>query len=136
VQFTPCSGWPCREKKLGWPSLLLEGSAFEVSEVGGRIAAEAGPQDPGVEPLFQAASGFPPCGGIDRRQIRGGDRGQTGERGGEDADRAAHDQARRGDFAACGAPLVIALGTEELFQIIVIRFPPECIGRSNLLKSA
>ena len=109
------------EKKLGWQSLLLEGSAFEVSEVGGRIAAEAGPQDPGVEPLFQAASGFPPCGDIDRREILGADWGEAGQRGGEDADGAAHDQAGRGDFAAGGAPLMVALGAEELLQVVVGR---------------
>ena len=101
--------------------MLLEGALFEVGEVGGRIAAEAGAQDPGVVALFQAASGFAPFDQIDRRQVLGADRGEAGQRGGEDADGAAHDQAGRGDLAAGGAPLMVALGAEELLQVVVGR---------------
>src|SRR3954468_1607816 len=113
-------GLPLR-KKLGRQSLLLEGALFEGGEVGGRIAAEAGAQDPGVVALFQAGSGIAPFGKIDRRQVLGADWGEAGQRRGEDADGAAHDQAWRGDFAAGGAPLMVALGPEELLQVVVGR---------------
>src|SRR3954466_3674204 len=85
------------EKKLGRQSLLLEGALFEGGEVGGRIAAEAGAQDPGVVALFQAGSGFAPFGKIDGREVLGADWGEAGQRRGEDADAdgAAHDQAWR-----------------------------------------
>src|SRR4051794_18766648 len=106
---------------LGWQSLLLEGALFEVSEVCRRIAAEAGAQDPGVVALFQAGSGFAPFDQIDRRQILGADWGEAGQRGGKDADGAAHDQTWRGDLAAGGAPLMVALGAEELLQVVVGR---------------
>src|SRR3954451_451631 len=74
-------------------SQLLEGTLFEFCEVCRRIAAEAGAQDPGVEALFQAGSGFAPFDRIDRRQVLGADWGEAGQRRGEDADGAAHDQA-------------------------------------------
>jgi hypothetical protein len=83
--------------------LLLEGALFEVGEVCRRIPAEAGAQDPGVMALFQAGSGFAPFDQIDRRQILGADWGEAGQRRGEDADGASHDQAGRGDLAAGGA---------------------------------
>jgi len=102
--------------------LLLEGALFEVCEVRRRIAAEAGAQDPGVVALFQAGSGFAPFDQIDRRQILGADWGEAGQRGGKDADGAAHDQTWRGDLAAGGAPLMVALGTEELLQVVVGRW--------------
>ena len=94
---------------------------FEVGEVCRRIAAEAGAQDPGVVALFQAGSGFSPFGKIDGREVLSADRGKAGQRGGEDADGAAHDQAWRGDLAAGGAPLMVALGAEELLQVVVGR---------------
>src|SRR3954471_9538182 len=50
---------------------------------------------------FQALSGLPPSRHIDGGQIGGGDRGQAGQRGGEDG--AAHDQAGR-DWGG-GAPI-------------------------------
>src|SRR3954452_13188081 len=109
------------EKKLGRQSLLLEGALFEGGEVGCRIPAEAGAQDPGVVALFQATSGFAPFDKIDRRQVRGRDRGKAGQRGGEDAYGTAHNQARRRDLASGGAPLMVALGTEELLQVVVGR---------------
>src|SRR3954447_22837822 len=80
-------------KKLGRQSLLSEGLLFKFCEVCRRIAAEAGAQDPGVEALFQAGSGFAPFDRIDRRQVLGADWGEAGQRRGEDADGAAHDQA-------------------------------------------
>src|SRR3954451_6565689 len=106
---------------LGWQSLLLEGALFEGGEVGGRIAAEAGAQDPGVVALFQAGSGFSPFGKIDGCEVLGADRSKAGQRGGEDADGATHDQAGRGDLAAGGASLMVALSAEELFQVVVGR---------------
>ena len=109
------------EKKLRRQSQLLEGALFEGGEVSGRIPAEAGAQDPGVVALFQAGSGFAPFDQIDRRQVLGADRGEAGQRGGEDADGAAHDQTGRGDLAAGGAPLMVALGAEELLQVVVGR---------------
>src|SRR3954468_3695485 len=109
------------EKKLRRKNQLLEGALFEGGEVGGRVPAEAGAQDPGVVALFQAGSGFAPFDRIDRRQVLGADWGEAGQRGGEDADGAAHDQAWRGDFAAGGAPLMVALGPEELLQVVVGR---------------
>src|SRR3954462_15036624 len=102
-------------------SLLSEGLLFKFCEVCRRIAAEAGAQDPGVEALFQPTSGFAPFDRIDRRQVLGADWGEAGQRRGEDADGAAHDQAGRGDFAAGGAPLMVALGAEELLQVVVGR---------------
>ena len=90
-------------KKLRRQSQLLEGALFEGGEVGGRIAAEAGAQDPGVVALFQAGSGFAPFDRIDRRQVLGADWGEAGQRRGEDADGAAHDQAGR-DWGG-GAPI-------------------------------
>ena len=101
--------------------MLSEGLLFEVGEVCRRIATEAGAQDPGVEALFQAGSGFAPFDQIDRRQVLGADWGETCQRRGEDADGAAHDQAWRGDLAASGAPLMVALGAEELLQVVVGR---------------
>jgi hypothetical protein len=80
-------------KKLRRQSQLLEGALFEGDEVGGRVPAEAGAQDPGVVALFQAGSGFAPFDRIDRRQVLGADWGEAGQRRGEDADGAAHDQA-------------------------------------------
>src|SRR3954466_14442005 len=106
---------------LGRQSQLLEGALFEGGEVGGRIPAEAGAQDPGVVALFQAGSGFAPFGKIDGREVLGADWGEAGQRGGEDADGAAHDQAWRGNLAAGGASLMVALGAEELLQIVVGR---------------
>src|SRR5688500_6073052 len=106
---------------LGRQSLLLEGALFEVSEVCRRIPAEAGAQDPGVVALFQAGSGFAPFDQIDRRQVLGGDWAEACQRRGEDADGAAHDQTWRGDLAAGGAPLMVALGAEELLQVVVGR---------------
>src|SRR5690349_3453357 len=106
-------------KKLRRQSQLLEGALFEGGEVGGRIAAEAGAQDPGVVALFQAGSGFAPFGKIDGREVLGADWGEAGQRGGEDADGAAHDQAWRGDLAAGGTSLMVALGAEELLQVVV-----------------
>src|SRR3954454_12218380 len=108
-------------KKLGRQSQLLEGALFEGGEVGGRVPAEAGAQDPGVVALFQAGSGFAPFDRIDRRQVLGADWSEAGQRRGEDADGAAHDQAWRGDFAAGGAPLMVALSAEELLQVVVGR---------------
>src|SRR4051794_27049995 len=84
-----------RTKKLRRQSLLSEGLLFKFCEVCRRIAAEAGAQDPGVVALFQAGSGFAPFDRIDRRQVLGADWGETGQRGGEDADGAAHDQTWR-----------------------------------------
>ena len=81
----------------------MEGALFEGAEVGGRVPAEAGAQDPGVVALFQAGSGFAPFGKIDGREVVGADRGKAGQRGGEDADGAAHDQAGR-DWGG-GAPI-------------------------------
>ena len=101
--------------------MLLEGALFEVSEVCRRIAAEAGAQDPGVVALFQAGSGFAPFDRIDGREVLGADWGEAGQRRGEDANGAAHDQAWRGDFAAGGAPLMVALSAEELLQVVVGR---------------
>src|SRR6187431_1913526 len=112
---------PWRPFFLRRQSQLLEGALFEGAEVGGRVPAEAGAQDPGVVALFQAGSGFAPFGKIDRRQVLGADWGEAGQRRGEDADGAAHDQAGRGDFAASGAPLMVALGAEELLQVVVGR---------------
>ena len=106
-------------KKLGRQSLRSEGLLFEFCEVCRRIAAEAGAHDPGVEALFQPTSGFAPFDRIDRRQVLGADRGKAGQRRGEDG--AAHDQAGRGDFAAGGAPLMVALGAEDLLQVVVGR---------------
>ena len=106
---------------LGRQSLLSEGLLFEFCEVCRRIAAEAGAQDPGVVALFQAGSGFAPFGKIDRRQVLGADWGEAGQRRGEDADGAAHDQAWRGDLAAGGTSLMVALGAEELLQVVVGR---------------
>ena len=108
-------------KKLGRQSLLSEGSLFEVGEVCRRIAAEAGAQDPGVVALFQPTPGFAPFGKIDGREVLGADGGKAGQRGGEDADGAAHDQAWRGNLAAGGAPLMVALSAEELLQVVVGR---------------
>src|SRR3954470_12434875 len=71
--------------------------------------------------LFQAGSGFAPFGKINGREVVGTDRGKAGQRGGEDTHRAAHDQARRGDLAAGGAPLMVALGPGELLQVVVGR---------------
>src|SRR3954462_15442451 len=71
--------------------------------------------------LFQAGSGFAPFGKINGREVVGTDRGKAGQRGGEDTHRAADDQARRGDLAAGGAPLMVALGPEELLQVVVGR---------------
>jgi hypothetical protein len=110
------------EKKLGRQSLLLEGALFEVGQIGDRVAAEARAQDPGMVAPFQALSGLPPSRHIDGGQIGGGDRGQAGQRGGEDAHRAAHDQAGRGDLAAGGSPLMVTLGAEELLQAVVGRW--------------
>src|SRR3954453_13648347 len=90
-------------KKLRRQSLLSEGLLFEFCEVCRRIAAEAGAQDPGVEALFQAGSGFAPFDRIDRPQGLGADWGEAGQRRGEDADGAAHDQAGR-DWGG-GAPI-------------------------------
>ena len=81
----------------------MEGALFEGGEVSGRVPAEAGAQDPGVVALFQAGSGFAPFDRIDRRQVLGADWGEAGQRGGEDADGAAHDQAGR-DWGG-GAPI-------------------------------
>src|SRR4051794_27543748 len=67
--------------------------------------------------LFQAGSGFAPFGKIDGREVLGADWGEAGQRGGEGG--AAHDQAWRGDLAAGGAPLMVALGAEELLQVVV-----------------
>jgi hypothetical protein len=78
---------------LWWKSQLLEGTLFEGGEVCCRIAAEAGAQDPGVEALFQAGSDLAPFDRIDRRQVLGADWAKAGQRRGEDADGAAHDQA-------------------------------------------
>src|SRR4029453_18108107 len=86
---------PTSPKKLGRQSLLSEGLLFEVGEVCRRIAAEAGAQDPGVVALFQPTSGFAPFGKIDGREVLSADRGEAGQRRGEDADGAAHDQAGR-----------------------------------------
>ena len=72
--------------------MLSKGGLFEIREVCRRIAAEAGAQDPGVVALFQAGSGFAPFDQIDRRQILGADWSEAGQRCGEDADGAAHDQ--------------------------------------------
>src|SRR4051794_2988621 len=108
-----------RTKKLRRQSLLSEGLLFKFCEVCRRIAAEAGAQDPGVEALFQAGSGFAPFDRIDRRQVLGANWGEAGQRRGEDG--AAHDQAGRGDFAAGGAPLMVALSAEELLQVVVGR---------------
>jgi hypothetical protein len=69
----------------------LEGALFKGGEVGGGIPAEAGTQDPGVVALLQAGSGFAPFDKIDGRQVLGADWGDAGQRGGEDADGAAHD---------------------------------------------
>src|SRR3954447_14665732 len=80
---------------VGRQSLVLEGALFEGGEVDCRIPAEAGAQGPGVVALFQATSGFAPFHKIDRRQVRGRDRGKAGQRGGEDAYGTAHNQARR-----------------------------------------
>ena len=74
-----------------------------------------------MEALFQPTSGFAPFDRIDRRQVLGADWGEAGQRRGEDADGAAHDQAGRGDFAAGGAPLMVALSAEELLQVVVGR---------------
>src|SRR3954466_3913113 len=115
--LSPSKVW----KSLGRQSLLLEGALFEGGEVGGRIAAEAGAQDPGVVALFQAGSGFSPFGKIDGCEVLGADRSKAGQRGGEDADGATHDQAGRGDLAAGGASLMVALSAEELFQVVVGR---------------
>src|SRR4051794_6134785 len=112
------------QKKLGRQSQLLEGALFEGAEVSGRVPAEAGAQDPGVVALFQAGSGFAPFDRIDRRQVLSADWGEAGQCGGEDADGAAHDQAWRGDFAAGGAPLMVALSAEELLQVVVGRRQP------------
>ena len=71
--------------------------------------------------LFQPTSGFPPFGKIDRREVLGADRGKAGQRGGEGTDGAAHDQAWRGNLAAGGAPLMVALSAEELLQVVVGR---------------
>src|SRR3954451_23542138 len=84
---------PARPFFLRRQSLLSEGLLFKFCEVCRRIAAEAGAQDPGVEALFQAGSGFAPFDRIDRRQVLGADWGEAGQRRGEDADGAAHDQA-------------------------------------------
>src|SRR3954467_6438425 len=65
-----CCSAACRLFFLGRQSLLLEGALFEGGEVGGRIPAEAGAQDPGVVALFQTTSGFAPFDKIDRRQVR------------------------------------------------------------------
>src|SRR3954470_7822876 len=126
--------WPERSKAnqihslffffLGRQSQLLEGALFEGAEVSGRVPAEAGAQDPGVVALFQAGSGFAPFDRIDRRQVLSADWGEAGQCGGEDADGAAHDQAWRGDFAAGGAPLMVALSAEELLQVVVGRRQP------------
>src|SRR3954447_10578898 len=118
---TPFITQPRAKKKLRWQSLLLERALFEGGEVGGRVPPEAGAQDPGVVALFQAGSGFAPFGKIDGREVLGADWGEAGQRGGEDADGAAHDQAGRGDFAAGGAPLMVALSAEELLQVVVGR---------------
>src|SRR3954469_11106871 len=115
---------PARPFFLGRQSLLADGALFEFCEVCRRIAAEAGAQDPGVVALFQAGSGFAPFGKIDGREVVGADRGEAGQRGGEDADGAAHDQAWRGDLAAGGASLMVALGAEELLQVVVGRRQP------------
>src|SRR3954447_494451 len=56
---------PARPFFLRRQSQLLEGALFEGGEVGGRIPAEAGAQDPGVVALFQAGSGFAPFDRID-----------------------------------------------------------------------
>src|SRR3954466_7978022 len=90
-------------RKTRAASLLSEGLLFEVGEVCRRITAEAGAQDPGVVALFQPTSGFPPFGKIDSREVLGADRGKAGQRGGEDADGAAYDQAGR-DWGG-GAPI-------------------------------
>src|SRR4051794_11255540 len=116
--------WHFLQKKLGRQSQLLEGALLEGAEVSGRVPAEAGAQDPGVEALFQAGSGFAPFDRIDRRQVLSADWGEAGQCGGEDADGAAHDQAWRGDFAAGGAPLMVALSAEELLQVVVGRRQP------------
>src|SRR3954465_9824920 len=88
---------------LGRQNPLLEGALFQGAEVSGRVPAEGGGQGPGVVALFQAGSGFAPFDRIDRRQVLGADWGETGQRGGEDADGAAHDQTWR-DWGG-GAPI-------------------------------
>ena len=84
--------WHFLQKKLRRQSQLLEGALFEGDEVGGRIAAEAGAQDPGVVARFQAGSGFAPFDKIDRGEVLGAERSDAGQRGGEDADGTTHDQ--------------------------------------------
>src|SRR4051812_42391392 len=73
---------PARPFFLRRQSQLLEGALFEGGEVGGRIPAEAGAQDPGVVALFQAGSGFAPFGKIDGREVLGADWGEAGPGGG------------------------------------------------------
>ena len=95
------------------------GLLFERAEVGIGIAAEAGACGTGLAPAFEGLAQRPPRHRINPAKVAPGRRlGPRADAGHEPHGTPQH-RAGRGRLASGGAPLVVALRTEELFEGVV-----------------
>ena len=97
---------------------MLAGAAFKVSEVGVLVAPKARPAGAGLAACVQSHTELEPS-RVVNGEIAGGEGGEAGCRGGNDAPGAAQHQGRRGDLAAGGPALMMAVAAEQMFEVIV-----------------
>jgi hypothetical protein len=105
-------------KKLRRQS-LLEDEAFDFAEIALRVAAETGAQDATMTAVVEAGAEVAPLCFVGARQVVRIGRLQAGCGGGEEAHGTAEDGGGRRGFSSRGAPVVIAMRSKELLQIII-----------------
>src|SRR4051794_23370090 len=105
-------------KKLdrqSWLARLL----FQGSQVGIRVAAEAGAQGPGMPPVIETLAEFGPSLAADPTQLAHGGWAQPRRRGGDQAHLPSEHGGRGGRLAPAGPALVVALRAEQMLEVVV-----------------
>ncbi len=98
---------------------MLAEEALELAEVTLRIAAEARTQNAAVAALVELGAQGAPLPSVGARQVSRVGRAQAGRCGGQEAHRSAQHHRRRGGLSPGGAPVVMAVRTEELLKTVV-----------------
>ena len=105
-------------KKLGRQSWLAD-LQFQFGQIGLWAAAEPGAQRPCVSALVEAVAQFAPRLPVGAAQLAPIGRAYAGRGGGDQTHLAAQHSGRRGRLAPRRAPLVVALGAEQLLKAVV-----------------
>jgi hypothetical protein len=92
---------------------------FEIGQVGPGVAPELGPQRPYMAALFKAVAECAPVLSADTAKVACGGRVLSRCDGGDQANLAAQHDGGRGRLPSRGTPLVVALGSEQLFEVVV-----------------